>query len=207
MPYQNRVDPWGNLVAVQARGAWHGNRGILHNDKQEIVAPWRHKAWIICQLEFKGRQRKVFSPNTYSELFFLDEATAFSAGHRPCAECRRQRYNEFKVAWCDSNPEYGSRSMPVSRIDQQLHKERAQRGGIKVSYQSEFQQLPDGVFLELNSTAVLIWKERIWQWTFQGYQLIDFHPKAADSVTVLTPASIVKLFRTGFTPQVHSSIA
>jgi hypothetical protein len=81
---QNRVTPRGDLEAVPARGAWLGNRGILHNDQQEIVAPWRHKAWVTCKLEFKGRKRVVFSPGTYSELFFLDEATAFSAGHRPC---------------------------------------------------------------------------------------------------------------------------
>jgi hypothetical protein len=103
MPLQNRVDPWGRLVALNLRGTWLGNRGILHNEKKKIIAPWRHKAWVTCQLEFKGRKRQIFSPGSYSELFFLDEVTAFAAGHRPCAECRRDRYNEFKAAWLAMN--------------------------------------------------------------------------------------------------------
>ena len=95
MPLQNRVTPSGQLQAVSARGAWLGNRGILHDENKQIVAPWRHKAWVTCKLDFPGRHRAIFSPNNNSELFFLDEATAFSAGHRPCAECRKDRYNEF----------------------------------------------------------------------------------------------------------------
>src|SRR5262245_42860885 len=104
---QNRVDPWGNLIKTKARGAWMGNRGLIHNDRQEIVRPFKLKNWITCLLEFKGRQRKVMTPGLYTELFFLDEATAFSAGHRPCAECRRQDYVRFKLAWLKGNPKYG----------------------------------------------------------------------------------------------------
>jgi hypothetical protein len=85
MPFQNRVDPYGELHAVPTRGAWLGNRGILHDDAQRIVVPWRLKRWLICTLHFKDRHRAVFTPHRYSELFFLDEATAFAAGHRPCA--------------------------------------------------------------------------------------------------------------------------
>src|SRR5262245_6877749 len=94
-PKQNRVDPFGRLHAVEARGTWMGNRGVLHNERGQVVAQWRLKRWITCTLSFKNRWRPVFTPRRYSELFFLDEATAFSAGHRPCAECRRERYNEF----------------------------------------------------------------------------------------------------------------
>jgi hypothetical protein len=106
-----------------------GNRGILH-DEQQIVRPWKHKAWVTCQLLFNGRQRKVFGPGTYSELFFLDEATALSAGHRPCGECRRQRFNEFKATWTQANTEGKA---TVADIDRQLHQERAVRGGGKVT--------------------------------------------------------------------------
>ena len=101
MPLQNRVDPYGILHAVEARGAWMGNRGILHDDEKRLVVPWRLKRWITCVLIFKGRKRQVFTPHRYSELFFLDEATSFAAGHRPCAECQRERYNEFRAAWID----------------------------------------------------------------------------------------------------------
>ena len=103
MPLQNRVDPYGKLHAIAARGAWMGNRGILHDDEKRIVAPWRLKRWITCALTFRGRKRQVFAPHRYSELFFLDEATSFAAGHRPCAECRRERYNEFRAAWFEAN--------------------------------------------------------------------------------------------------------
>ena len=84
MALQNRVNPYGELEAVESRGAWMGNRGILHNENKEFVAPWRHKNWGICQLSFKGRKRTLFGDRTYSELFFLGETTSLSAGHSPC---------------------------------------------------------------------------------------------------------------------------
>ncbi len=99
MPLQNRVDPYGTLHATEARGAWMGNRGVLHDASKHVVAAWRLRRWITCVLTFKERRREVFAPNRYSELFFLDEATSLAAGHRPCAECRRERYEEFRDAW------------------------------------------------------------------------------------------------------------
>lgn len=95
MPKQNRVTPDGQIIATAARGSFMGNRGILHNDQQEIVKPFAHKAWIICQLRFKGRRRQLMQPGKYTELFFLDEATALAAGHRPCFECRREAAQAF----------------------------------------------------------------------------------------------------------------
>jgi hypothetical protein len=124
MPLQNRVDPWGRLHSVAARGAWMGNRGVLHDATRQIVRPWRLKAWILCRLEFKGRRRRVFAPARYSELFFLDEATAFAAGHRPCAECNRERFNQFKRAWRS-----GARA---AEIDAALHAERIAGGATRV---------------------------------------------------------------------------
>src|ERR1700683_436021 len=100
MPLQNRVDPFGNLFSTQARGTMMGNRGgVLHNSEREIVRPYKSRRWITCVLEFKERHRIVMSERRYTELFSLDEATAFAAGHRPCAECRRERFNAFKGAW------------------------------------------------------------------------------------------------------------
>lgn len=100
MPLQNRVDPFGNLIRTAVRGTMMGNRGgVLHNANREIVRGYKSKRWITCVLEFRGRHRVVMSANRYKELFFLDEAVAFAAGHRPCAECRRERYNAFKDAW------------------------------------------------------------------------------------------------------------
>lgn len=205
MALQNRVDPWGNLVAVEARGAWFGNRGILHNEHKEIVSPWRHKAWITCLLEFKGRKREIFSKGKYSELFFLDEATAFSAGHRPCGECRRERYKAFKAAWIAANIGSEPVKMSVAEIDKQLHTERAAWGGRKVTYQEAFANLPSGTFIEWHDEALLYWQGQLKKWSFTGYSEVHTPPDPQELVTVLTPKSIVQMYRHGFAPQVHES--
>lgn len=209
MPLQNRVDPWSRLIAVPDRGAWLGNRGVLHNEQKQIVAPWRHKTWVTCQLEFRGRKRVVFGKGTYSELFFLDEATALSAGHRPCGECRRERYVAFKEYWCAANrPGKSPSGVPVSDIDQQLHAERAVRGGGKVTHRSRFDALPDGAFIEWNENALLVWGEHLHRWSPGGYSVADgLLPSNEEEVIVLTPASVVETLRRGFQPQVHPSVA
>jgi hypothetical protein len=179
-----------------------GNRGNLHNENKEIVSLSKRKPWVTCQLKFKDRHREVFGPNTYSELFFLDEATAFSAGHRPCATCRRDRYNAFKEEWTRANHPDAS-NFPITEIDKQLHAERMIRGGKKVTYVSEFGELPEGTFIELDGHACLIWNRRLHQWSPKGY-VRAFEPlPASEKVIVLTPESIVQLFKTGFRPQVH----
>ncbi len=205
MPLQNRVDPWGTLLAVNARGAWLGNRGILHNAQKEIIAPWRHKAWITCTLVHQGIRRPIFQPHSYSELFFLDEATAFSAGHRPCAECRRARYTEFKGAWCAANRENEVRSIRATAIDNQLHTERAARGSIKVTYSTAFQHIPVGTLIEWQGDAWLYWQGQLNRWSPAGYVEAVDPPPLRDLVTVLTPRSIVRIFAEGFVPQVHES--
>ncbi|WP_020559487.1 hypothetical protein [Thiofilum flexile] len=205
MTFQNRVDPWGRLHAVSVRGEYMGNRGILHNEQQQIVTQWRHKSWVTCEREFKDRQRKVFSPGSYTELFFLDEATAFSAGHRPCAECRRARYNEFKALWCSANLETNSpKSVPISKIDELLHSERVNNDG-KITFQMEFGAVPEGAFIDMNGTAFLLWQGHLHQWSYQGYSQSDLILSPSAVVTVLTPASIVRLFSKGFKPLVHES--
>ena len=207
-PLQNRMNPHGELEAVKARGAWLGNRGILHNDKQEIIAPWRHKAWITCELQFKNRKRSVFSPGTYSELFFLDEATAYSAGHRPCGECRREDFKAFKQAWLQANRNSReSEGSSIVVIDRQLHEERAIRGGGKLTYSEELRNLPDGVFIKLEGRAVLIWRGHLHTWSHHGY--IEKRPFASSRtrVEVLTPKSVVAAIHEGLKVEVHNSLS
>ncbi len=206
MPLQNRVDPYGHLNAVAERGAWMGNRGILHDEAGHIVAPWRLKRWITCVLSFRGRQRKVFAPHRYSELFFLDEATSFAAGHRPCAECRRERYNEFRAAWIEANPEHAAGGkVGADKIDSVLHAQRAIRGGGKNTWQARPAELPAGTFVEHRGRPHLIWNGKLWPWTFAGYEDPVPVKAAAARITVLTPQSIVRVFQTGFTAQVDAS--
>jgi hypothetical protein len=207
LPFQNRVTPQGKLEAVSARGTWLGNRGILHNDRQAIVAPWRHKAWVTCKLEFKGRKRAVFGPRSYSELFFLDEATAFSAGHRPCGECRREKYQTFKAAWCTANQDLlQTQNPPIGHLDKQLHAERAVRGGGKVTHSEMIRNLPDGVFLMFEGKAVLLWHGHLHTWTHQGY--IEHRPIKTPTavVQVLTPKSVVGAIGEGLDIEIHESV-
>lgn len=210
MPLQNRVDPWGKLLAISARGAFLGNRGILHNEQREIIKPWAHKAWITCTLDYQGVngqhvKRQIFSPGSYSELFFLDEATAFAAGHRPCAQCRRERFNEFKAAWCAANLGDAAAKISVSELDKQLHAERAVRGGGKITCSIPFADVPNGAFIEWEGSAVLCWQGSLKKWSPTGYSTVVASPQSSDMVTVLTPISILNLFRNGFCPQVHES--
>lgn len=205
MPLQNRVDPYGKLHAVPDRGAWIGNRGVLHDESKRIVAPWRLKRWITCTLRFKDRHRVVFAPRRWSELFFLDEATAFAAGHRPCAECRRDRFNEFRRAWLSANADLlEDESSRIEEIDKVLHAERALRGGGKQTHTAQLHTLPSGTFVEYQHVPHLIWSGRLWPWTFSGYAAPI--TARATEVAVLTPKSIVRVFQSGLMlPQVHRS--
>ena len=196
MPLQNRVDPWGRLHSVEARGAWMGNRGVLHDASRQIVRPWRLKAWILCRLEFKGRRREVFAPARYSELFFLDEATAFAAGHRPCAECNRERFNQFKRAW--------PARTKVNEIDAVLHAERI-AGADKVSYDARLDELPEGVMIEREGAALLVQANALYPWSFAGYGAPLPRPPGATRVRVLTPRSMVRAIAQGLVPQIHPS--
>lgn len=206
MPLQNRVTPWGALEVSPARGAWMGNRGILVDDEKHIIRPWQGVHWITCRLHYKNVQRAVFSPHTWTELFFLDEATAFAAGHRPCAYCRRARFNAFKAFWGAANaPGVLPQRLHVARIDARLHAERARRGGVKVTYAARWSDLHPGTFLALDGQAWLLWQGRLWPWTHFGYGAPRSRPDASAPVTVLTPRSVVAAFGAGLVPQVHAS--
>jgi hypothetical protein len=202
MALQNRVDPAGNIISTRARGEWLGNRGVIHNEQKQIVRPFKIKAWIICMLEFRGRHRNVMTPDRWTELFFLDEATAFSAGHRPCFQCRYADHQRFKAAWLKGNPEYGfDEKTSINEIDNILQKERIDKGK-KVTYEDNIGNLPDGTFVQLDGEPWLVYQNKTHRWTPFGYN--DSKTIGAfDKVTVLTPRSIVDTFRQGYMPQVQ----
>lgn len=224
---QNRVDPWGKIIRTSARGAWMGNRGLLHDDRQEIVRPFRLKAWLICVLEFKGRRRPVMSPGQYTELFFLDEATAFSAGHRPCFECRRADANRFRSCWVRGNPEYRfGEKTAIGAIDEVLHRERTRSSEVLAGAElsdrsravpdgSEFAAgrtalpdgriaLPDGSFVADAGQAFLVAGGWLYPWSPFGYaERVGL--AVAGRLTLLTPPSVVRAFRAGYVPQMAVS--
>ena len=183
-----------------------GNRGVLHDASRQVVAAWRLRRWITCVLSFKDRRREVFAPKRYSELFFLDEATSLAAGHRPCAECRRSRYEEFRAAWDvgQRGRNAGRRFLGAEEIDEVLHADRLEAGGVKRAYVAVLSSLPDGAMIEHAGGPHLLWKGRLLPWSFSGYgPAVDAAPET--EVAVLTPRSIVLAIRAGFVPQVHES--
>lgn len=198
---QNRVDPFGNIIKTQERGAWMGNRGVIHNHQKEIVRPYKLKAWITCVLQFKGRHREVMSPDRWTELFFMDEATAFSAGHRPCAECRREDFNRFKKYWLAGNTEAGfNLKTPISFIDKFVHLERVDQKNCKKTHTHEAGQLPDGSMVKISDRAYVKKAGRLYEWSPGGYKNPVEIPDG--ELDVLTPLSFVKTFQAGYVPQI-----
>ena len=202
MPLQNRVDPFGRLFRTHARGTMMGNRGgALHNSEREIVRSYKSRRWITCVLEFRGRHRTVMSERRYTELFFLDEATAFAAGHRPCAECRRERFNAFKDAWQRAK---GLATLPFAdEMDMELHPARTDRRK-KVTYEAEMDSLPDGCFVQIEALPYLVWNRALLLWTPDGYTRRQSRPTRT-TATVLTPQPIVRCMRYGYKPEIHNS--
>ncbi len=205
MGLQNRVDPFGEIHAVESRGMYLGNRGVLHNENKEIVTIYKSKSWITCLLSFKGTKREIMSKGRYTELFFLDEATAFSAGHRPCAKCRRKRYNEFKEKWLRVNGyRLNGATTNIAHIDKIIHQERIHEKQ-KVTFVAKLNSLPDGSMVQINNAPHIVWSGHLHKWSFAGYSASDFRITGKD-VKVLTPKSFVSLFADNFIPEVHSSI-
>jgi hypothetical protein len=200
-PLQNRVNPFGEIVALPGRGLMMGNRGILHNDAQQIVRASALRRWITCVTEFRGRYRKVMQPHRYTELFFLDEATAFSAGHRPCAECRNADYRRFRALWeaCYRAP------VSAEDIDTRLHGER-RNGPRKRTYAADVATLPDGTYVTVDGSAWLVRGDELLAWSDAGYGDRRARP-VRGTVDVLTPPSLVGMFAAGYTPGIHPSAA
>jgi hypothetical protein len=209
MPHQNRATPFGQIIATPERGTLMGNRGILHDHDGRIRRQWALRRWILCVLEFRGRHRIIMSPNRYTELFFLDEATGLAAGHRPCAECQRRRYREFRDAWSagtlDRDP--SSHLRWSDEIDAHLHAERLDPARSKRTFHASLGDLPDGVFVTRageSDRACLILGDALLLWSPGGYR--DRLPREnRERVCVLTPRSTVAAIRAGFTPRFHPS--
>ncbi len=206
MPHQNRITPFGEIIATPARGTLMGNRGCLHNGKQQIVRQYQGKRWIICVLEFKGRRHGIMTPGQYTELFFLDEAAALAAGHRPCAECSRPRFESFRALWARANPELAHGAQPLATvIDQALHEERIAAAPKRAAYMEKFEALPEGSFVALeDGRAYLVYQNLLWPWQAEGYGH-SLVPPRDRLVQVLTPRSIVRTLAAGYHAEIHAA--
>ena len=207
MPLQNRVNPFGDIIAVDARGTLMGNRGIIHDPstKQLLTRRWQHQAWICCVLSFKDYKHPIMGRSAYTELFFLDEATALGAGHRPCAYCRRREFNAFKRAWMSGQHQDPERFESAPNIDRQLHRERVTRRRQQVTFRAPWSALPSGTMVEYQADAALLWRDALHPWTSRGYQAAVDPPTSGDT-KVLTPRSIVAALNSGYVPGVHDSV-
>jgi hypothetical protein len=200
MPLQNRVDPFGELIATPARGTLFGNRGGKFHRDDRTLSQRRHasRQWICCVLSFKGRQRNVWG-RYYTELFFLDEPTALAAGHRPCFECRRDEATDFAL-------KFAGRGVRASApdMDEVLHAERLAGRGKRL-LRRPLDELPDGAFITLSGDdAFAVKGERLLRWTPQGYVDARRRPKGA-TADMLTPPSIARVLSRGYAPRWHES--
>ena len=199
MPLQNRVTPLGELIADPARGLVYGNRGCLHDEAGRIRRRYNGKRWIACRLRFRGWHRHpLLQPGRFTELFFLDEATAFAAGHRPCALCRREDYNRFVEIWHEIHPGQTG----ADAIDAQLHSERvvpSTRG--QRHHDARFDELPDGASVLHDGEPYLVLGPQLLRWTAAGYRDPVSRPSGSRAV-LITPPSTVEILRAGWQPVV-----
>jgi hypothetical protein len=196
------VTPAGDIVAVPERGSLMGNRGVLIDDHGRLVRRWQVMRWIACVTEFRGRWRPVMTPHRWTELFFLDEATALAAGHRPCAHCRHADYQRFRAAFGRA---HGIEAPSADAMDRVLHADRLDEQRRKRTYVERLDALPDGAIVELAGSAYLVRNGALVYWTFAGYGFRE--PLQLDGATeldVLTPRSIVATIRAGYEPVVAS---
>ena len=200
MPLQNRVDPFGELIATRARGTMFGNRGgRFHRDDRTLGRRrWASRQWICCVLSFKGRQRDVWG-RYYTELFFLDEVTALAAGHRPCFECRRADAKAFANAWAAAT---GGDVPHAPEMDVVLQAERLDGRG-KRTHRMPMDDLPDGAMVAIEGAAFAVRGPRLLRWSDAGYTGAIARPRGM--AQVLTPPSIVAVLKAGYAPRWHES--
>jgi hypothetical protein len=201
MPLQNRVTPFGEFIATSARGTMMGNRGgRIHDAQRKLTARrWSSKQWICCRLEFNERHRNVWG-SSYTELFFLDEVTAFAAGHRPCFECRRKDAERFAILFGGN----GARAS-AGAMDKALHAERL-AGKAKRLHMRDIDALPDGAMFAHRDEAYAVRGARLLRWTLHGYA--DPEPRwRGRAVQVLTPPSILRVLSRGYAPLWHPTAA
>ncbi|MET3580276.1 hypothetical protein ABID19_003314 [Mesorhizobium robiniae] len=212
MPLQNRVDPFGVIHAVPERGLFMGNRGIIHDPETKTLLKkrWALHAWIICVCEFRDAQREPMGRNRpggkpgWTELFFLDEVTALSAGHRPCFFCRRERAKDFVQRFGVS---FGIAEPRAPQVDKRLHKERLAAGGrAPVVSAEELAGLPDGAMVADGGNAHALRSGKALRWSFAGYSHpVGFGGFANRPIRLLTPATTVSVLRQGYEPVWHPS--
>lgn len=202
MPLPNRVDPFGAIWAVPDRGLFYGNRGgRFHRDDRTLAPrPWASRQWLCCVLAFKGRRRTPLMSRGYTELFFLDEVTAFAAGHRPCFECRRADATRFAAAWARAKGLAAPPKAPA--MDAVLHAERLD-GREKRLWRARLEDLPDGAMIAEGGRALAVRGDTLLPWSFAGYGAAG--PRPADEADVLTPPGIVDVLRHGYRPAWHPS--
>jgi hypothetical protein len=200
-PLQNRVTPTGDIIATAHRGLFTGNRGIIHDPATKtLTRRWAGKAWLTCVCEFRGRRREVMGGRSWTELFFLDEATAFAAGHRPCFFCRRDDANRFRAAWETGN---GTTKVLARDIDAVLHDERLEGGKKRLHpLPMRLEQLPDGSMVQQGVESYLITGGGALLWSSAGYREMQ---GTISEALLLTPPSIVRAFSAGYRPLLHPS--
>ncbi|MDA8585779.1 hypothetical protein N9L47_05835 [Rhodobacteraceae bacterium] len=194
MPLQNRVLATGDIVAASARGLFMGNRGILHDGNQALArARWKHKAWVTCVLKHRDWHRTVMSPGAYTELFFLDEAVALAAGHRPCAMCRHSDYTDYRAA--------AGMQGAAKDMDAKMHKERAEALTFRQKrHLAEADTLPDGAII-FDGVPKMVVGDALKPVTANGYGAPQ--PRIQGSVTVLTPVTSLAALNAGYKPVLH----
>jgi len=203
MPLQNRVTPFGDIVAIPQKGMFTGNRGIIHDPATRTLLKrrWATKAWLTCVCEFKGRRRDVMARRSWTELFFLDEAVALAAGHRPCFFCRREAAEAFRNAWALGR---AVKLPPAPEMDAVLHSERLDHGRKRLhGLPGPADELPDGSAIAAADNAYILARGRAFRWTVHGYEGPLEIPRAD---AVLTPPSTLGALRAGYRPVLHPSI-
>ncbi len=204
MPLQNRVTPFGDIVAISQRGLFTDNRGIIHVPATKRLLTrrrWATKAWLVCVLDYKGRHREVMGGRSWTELFFLDEAVALAAGHRPCFYCRRAAAEAFRSAWAFGR---GEAVPSAPKIDAVLHAERLDHGRKRLHVPPpRGEGLPDGAMIAAAGEAYTLAHGRAFRWTPNGYDQPIEIPRAS---ALLTPPSTLQALRAGYRPSLHSSV-
>jgi hypothetical protein len=203
MPLQNRVTPFGEIVAIPQRGLFIGNRGIIHDPatKTLLTRRWATKAWLVCRLDYKTVRRDVMARRSWTELFFLDEATALAAGHRPCFFCRRESAQTFRASWSEGNA-----CVPPNapRMDTILHEERLHGGGRRIHVlRYPLEALPDGTMIAAGADAYVVAGGQPFLWSAGGYSPVETPPMVEG---LITPPSTLAALQAGYRPTLHPSI-
>lgn len=207
MPLQNRVSPDGEIVATPERGIFMGNRGCLHDARRRLGdRRWSHRLWIVCRTAWNGRRRELMRPGHYTELFFLDEAVALAAGHRPCGECRNADYRRYKALWAQA---HGGPAPSAAEMDRALHAARVEpRTRRQVRHAAPLDDLPDGAFVRLpgEAPAFLVLGDRLLPFSFAGYGTPRPRPRGA-TAEVATPRPTLAVLAAGYRPVLHPTAA